>query len=306
VLAATPIIYSESTIPSGVHSGQGDSLFIYHDARAEQQRWVFAQSEWDGWVQNVKYGLGTFNNKVVDHSWIYPNYGHGFLDPVMGIVLWAGVAIVGLALIRRRRDDEGALLMLGGFIVLWLSFAFLVNKAPNYTRLLITLPFVAYLVVEALRFATDRWRSVRFAPQAIVGAFVVAVVALNLSFAWDYVQVGRKQGEPIGSTGRYAAAHDDVPGQKFYIASSEAEPYYVWGNVGPGNDRLALFTKPGLVQTPIDPQTVKDFRAAPPFALFMRREVWKPVAAQLATLYPRGRIRNVTPDGTRVVLVVPS
>lgn len=306
VLAAAPIIYSESTIPAGEHSGQGDSLFIYHDARAEQQRWVFAQSEWDGWVQNVKYGLGTFNNKVVDHSWIYPNYGHGFLDPVMGIVLWAGVAIVGLALIRRRRDDEGALLMLGGFLVLWLSFAFLVNKAPNYTRLLVTLPFVAYLVVEALRFATDRWRSVRFAPQAIVGAFVAAVVALNLSFAWDYVQVGRKNGDPIGSTGRYAAAHDDVPGQKFYVVSSESQPYYVWGNVGPGNERLALFTKPGLVQTPIDPQTVRDFRAVPPFALFMRREVWQPVAAQLATRYPRGRIRNVTPDGTRVVLVVPS
>jgi Dolichyl-phosphate-mannose-protein mannosyltransferase len=306
VLAATPIIYSESTIPSSEHSGQGDSLFIYHDARAEQQRWVFANSEWDGWVQNVKYGLGTFNNHVVDHSWIYPNYGHGFLDPLTGIVLWAGVGIVGLALIRRRRDDEGALLMLGGFIALWLAFAFLVNKAPNYTRLLITLPFVAYLVVEALRWASARWRSVPFAPQLIVGTFVVAVVALNVSAAWDYIQVGRKQGEPIGSTGRYAAAHDNVPGQKFYIASSESEPYYEWGNVGPGNDRLALFTRPGLVQTPIDPQAVRDFRAVPPFALFMRRDVWQPVAGQLATLYPRGRIRNVTPDGTRVVLVVPS
>lgn len=306
VLAATPIIYSESTIPPNERSGQRDSLFIYDDARVEQQRWVFAQSEFDGWVKNVKNGLGTFNSEVVDHSWIYPNYGHGFLDPVTGIVLWAGIGIVGLALIRRRRDDEGALLMLGGFIVLWLSFALLVNKAPNYTRLLITLPFVAYLVVEALRWATDRWRSVRFAPQLIVGAFVTAVVALNLSFAWDFIQLGREQGDPIGSTGRFAASLDDVPGQTFYIASSEAQPYYVWGNVGPGNDRLALFTKPGLVQTPIDPQAMNGFRAAPPFALFMRREVWQPVAAQLGTLYPRGRIRNVTPDGSRVVLIVPS
>ena len=93
--------------------------------------------------------------------------------------------------------------MLGGFLVLWLAFALLVNKAPNYTRLLITLPFVAYLVVEALRWATNRWRSVRFAPQLIVGVFVVAVVALNVSAAWDYVQLGRKEGEPIGSTGRF-------------------------------------------------------------------------------------------------------
>lgn len=305
VLAATPIIYSESTIPSGEHSGQGDSLFIYKDARLEQQRWVFAQSEWDGWVQNVKYGLGTFNSKVVDHSWIYPNYGHGFLDPVMGIVLWAGVGIVGLALIRRRREDEGALLMLGGFIVLWLSFALLVNKAPNYTRLLITLPFVAYLCVEALRFATNRWRSIPLAPQLIVGAFVVAVVALNLSFARDYIQVGRKSGDPIGSTGRFAARLDDVPGMKLYIASSDQEPYYEWGNVGPGNDRLASFTKQNVVQTPIDPQVLNAFRAVPPFALFMRRDLWQSQATRLATLYPRGRIRNVMPDGERVVLEVP-
>jgi hypothetical protein len=305
-LAATPIIYSESTIPSTTHSGQDDSLFIYHDARVEQQQWVFAQSEFDGWVKNIKFGLGTFNSKVVDHSWIYPNYGHGFLDPLMGIVLWVGVAVVGLALIRRRRDDEGALLMLGGFLVLWLSFAFLVNKAPNYTRLLIALPFVAYLVVEALRWATNRWRSVRYAPQAIVGVFVVAVVALNVSAARDYVQLGRKDGDPIGSTGRYAHAHQNVPGQKFYVVSSETQPYYVWGNLGPGNDRLARFTKPNLVQSPIDPTTLKDFRGVPPFALFMRREVWQPLAAQLAELYPRGQIRNVTPDGARVVLVVPS
>lgn len=197
--------------------------------------------------------------------------------------------------------------MLGGFFVLWLSFALLVNKAPNYTRLLITLPFVAYLVVEALRWATNRWRSVRYAPQLIVGVFVVAVVALNVSAARDYIQLGRKQGEPIGSTGRYARAHENVPGQKFYVASSEAQPYYVWGNLGPDNDRLGRFLRNGsVVQGPVDPTALKDFRAVPPFELFMRREVWQPVAAQLAELYPRGQIRNVMPDGSRVVLVVPS
>jgi hypothetical protein len=308
VLAATPIVYSESTIPPSVHSGQGDSLFIYHDGRVVQQQWVFGQSELGAWWKNVKFGLGTFNNHVVDHSWIYPNYGHGFLDPLMGIVLWVGVAIVGLGLIRRRREDESALLMLGSFIVLWLSFALLVNKAPNYTRLLITLPFVAYLVVEALRWATNRWRSVRFAPQLIVGAFVVAVVALNVAIAWDYVQAGRKHGEPIGSTGRYAAAHNDVPGQRLYVASSDAQPYYEWGDLGGyRNDRLALFTKPPLsVQPAVDPSTLKTFAAAPPFVLFMRREAWQLFATDLAARFPRGMIRNVTPDGSRVALVVPA
>jgi len=305
VLAATPIVYSESTIPSSEHSGQGDSLFVYSNARTIQQHWVFADSELAGWWQNVKFGLGTFNSTVVDHSWIYPNYGHGFLDPLMGIVLWLGVAVVGLSLIRRRREDEGALLMLGGFIALWLAFAFLVNKAPNYTRLLITLPFVAYLVVEALRWATTRWRSVRFAPQLIVGAFVVAVVALNLSAAWDYVQLGREQGDPIGGTGRYAEAHRNVPGQKYFVATSDASPYYVWGGPSTSIDRIAIFSKP-VTPHVLDPRDLTRLSVSPPFALFMRREIWLPVSAQLAEKYPRGRIRNVSRDGARVVFEVPS
>jgi hypothetical protein len=223
----------------------------------------------------------------------------------MGIVLWLGVAVVGLSLIRRRREDEGALLMLGGFIALWLAFAFLVNKAPNYTRLLITLPFVAYLVVEALRWATTRWRSVRFAPQLIVGAFVVAVVALNLSAAWDYVQLGREQGDPIGGTGRYAEAHRNVPGQKYFVATSDASPYYVWGGPSTSIDRIAIFSKP-VTPHVLDPRDLTRLSVSPPFALFMRREIWLPVSAQLAEKYPRGRIRNVSRDGARVVFEVPS
>ena len=305
VLAATPIIYSESTIPSSTDSGQSDSLFVYADARAMQQYWVGAPTQLDGWLKNVKYGLGTFNNEVVDHSWIYPNYGHGFVDPLTGIVLWVGVAVVGLALIRRRREDEGGLLMLGGFIALWLSFALLVNKAPNYTRLLVTLPFVAYLVVEALRWATNRWRSVRYAPQLIVGTFVVAVVALNLSAAWDFVQLGRKDGDPIGSTGRYAQVHRNDPGQKYFIATSEGSPYYVWGGIATSLDRISAFSKPSVVPHAVDPRDLARVTVTPPVALFMRRGVWQPVAAQLAERYPRGRIRNVTPDGMYVVLEVP-
>jgi hypothetical protein len=44
----------------------------------------------------------------------------------------------------------------------------------------------------------------------------------------------------------------------------------------------------------------------PPFAVFMTRAAWTEAAKELADRYPRGRIRNVTPDGVRVVLDVPS
>ena len=306
VLSATPIIYAESQIPAAQIRQEGGlrvSLMIYPEGRAQQQFWVFADSEWDGWKTNVRMGLETFNSRFVDHGWIYVNNGHGFVDPVTGIVLWLGVGLVGVALIRRRRDDPGAVLMLGGFLFLYLSFALLVNKAPNYTRLLVTLPFVAYFVTEAVRWGANRWRSVRYAPQILVAGFLAAVVALNLSAARDYIQQGRRNGDPIGSTVRYVSAHKKIPGERFYVASTESDPYYDWGA---GWDRLERFAKPEQLPPLVDPRQLRTFQAAPPFALLMRRDEWLAASADLARAYPRGRIRNVTPDGTRIVLEVPS
>jgi Dolichyl-phosphate-mannose-protein mannosyltransferase len=305
LLTALPISYSESQVPAAERSGQTDGLLIYNTARETQKDWVFAHSQLSGYLTNVKYGLTTFNNTVVDHGWIYVNPGHGFVDPLTGILLWLGVGVVAIGLIRRRREDEGALLMLVGFLVLWLSFAFAVNKAPNYTRLLVTLPFVAFFVVESLRWLVDRWRSTRYGPPVLVGAFVAALVVWNLSIGWDFIQQGRREGDPIGSTGRYVRAHENVPGQKYFVATSDVRPYYVWGNDTASLERISLFA-PKVAPQVVDPLALQQFSAAPPFALLMRREVWQPAAAQLAARYPRGRIRNVSPDGARVVFEVPS
>jgi hypothetical protein len=307
LLAATPIVYAESKIPSFEHSGQKDSLMVYEDARQEQQLWVSARSEWDGYKKNVEFGLGTFNSKVVDHSWIYENHGHGFVDPLTGILLWLGVGVVGVALLRRRREDEGALLMLGGFLVLWLSFAFVVNKAPNYTRLLVTLPFVAFLVTEAVRWLAGRWRSIPRAAAVIAAGFLAAIVVWNLAMAWDFVDKGRREGDPIGSTGRSIEARKDIPGQHFYFVEGPGAPYYVWGEIAPSMSRVIFFTKePGQIGGVTDPASLSGFNAPAPFSLYMRREAWQTAAVQLSDRYPRGRIRNVTPDGARVVLDVPS
>jgi hypothetical protein len=244
---------------------------------------------------------------VVDHSWIYPNFGHGFVDPLTGVLLWVGVGVVGVALIRRRREDEGALLMLGGFLALWLSFAFVVNKAPNYTRLLVILPFVAFLVTEAVRWLADRWRSLPRAPAVIVAGFLSVIVVWNLAIAWDYVQDGRRDGDPIGTTGRYVESRQDEPGLIFYMATSTQQPYYVWGDNNASSMRVRYFLdNPTQAGAAIDPGSLRDFNAPAPFSLLMRREAWQSAAAELADRYPRGRIRNITPDGARVVLEVPS
>jgi hypothetical protein len=311
VLTAGPILIAEQTAPpelSGGDTAQGAQLLITAEGRELQRRWVFADSWQEGMRKNISYGLTTFNSDVVDHSWIYENDGHGFVDPLTGILLWIGVGIVAVALVRRRAGP-GALLGVGGFIVLWLSFAFLINKAPNYTRLLITLPFVSYLVAVAVRAIGERvqrrWAFRRSVATVAVGAAAL-IGAWNVAIAWDYVQKGRKNGDDIGSTGRFIASVRDRPGQSFYLAANEGTPYYKWGTPSIWTERMRAFARSGQPVSVIEPMLIRDLRAPPPFSVFMRSEVWANGGEALRDRYPQVRVQKILSDGTLVVADVPN
>ena len=311
VLVATPITIAESHIPRpGVPSDfdpQHSTYLIYPEARERERQWVGASSVVEGVKTNIRWGLGAFNNTVTDNGNIYVNRGHGFVDPLTGILLWLGIGLVAVRLVRRELD-EGALLATVGFVSLWLASAFLVNKAPNYTRLLVSLPFAAYFVTVAVRWLAGRWRSLRAGPALVIGGFLLALVAWNLAIAWDYIDAGRRTGDPIGSTGRYVAAHDHIPDQKFFLATTENGDfdYYYYLAASAGVSRLQFFAADDTkVRGVVDPQQLPSFSASPPFALFTRRDAWERFAAPLAEKYPRGRIRNVTPRGDLVVFEVP-
>jgi hypothetical protein len=311
VLVATPIVIAESHIPrTGVPSDydpQHSTYLIYHEAREREQQWVGASSIADGVKTNIRWGLGAFNNRVTDNGNIYVNPGHGFVDPLTGILLWLGIGLVVFRLVRRELD-EGELLAAVGFVSLWLASAFLVNKAPNYTRLLVTLPFAAYLVTVGVRWLAGRWRSLRPGAVLVTGGFLAALVIWNLAIAWDYVDLGRRTGDPIGSTGRYVAAHDHIPGQKFFMATTENGDfdYYYYLAASAGVNRMQLFAEDDTkVRGVVEPEQLSSFTESPPFAIFVRRDAWERFAAPLAERYPRGRIRNVTPRGDLVVFEVP-
>lgn len=304
VLMAGPVLIAQHKAPPWTSDLQRQSTFLYAEGREVQRWWVSADTEREGWEKNVQFGLGTFNSIIRDHSWIYDNPGHGFLEPLSGALLWLGVVIVALRSVRRRKDPW-PLLMLGGFLSLWLVFALLINKAPNFTRLLITLPFVAYLVAEGTRWLVERWRPVRRAPAVLFSAIAIALLVLNLRIAWDFIDTGRASPEPIGAAGRYVQAHKDIPGMRFFISAGGG--FYVWGDDEISLQRLRLFAaSDDQVSQPVSVSELMAFQAPPPFALFMPRGVWESTAAQLSDRYPRARLRNITHDGARVVFEVPS
>ena len=109
-----------------------------------------ADSISEGIEKNIVWGLTAFNTDRVDEAFIYPNFGHGIVDPLTGALLWLGVLTVLLRAIFRR-GPPWSIFPLVGFLLLWLVFAFLVGQAPDYPRMLVILPFVAYLVTEGIR-----------------------------------------------------------------------------------------------------------------------------------------------------------
>src|SRR5262249_32255895 len=160
-----------------------------------------ASSVGAGIEKNIVYGLGTFNANVRDHGWEYLDIGHGIVDPLTGVLLWLGVGTVIVQLIRRR-GPPWPLLLVAGFLVLCLAFTFLVNEAPHYTRLLVTLPLVAGLAAVGVRtVATVVGGAVlRPGPGSVASVATAAVVALgawNGVIAWDYIRMGRAQGDDV-------------------------------------------------------------------------------------------------------------
>ncbi len=313
VLMVGPIFIAEQKAPPESEGHFRTELLLFPEGRELQQDWEFASSEWEGVRINIVNGLTTFNNNKVDHAWLYPNYGHGVVDPLAGGLLWLGIAITVVALIRRRAEPW-VLLPLVGFVTIWLALSFVVNKAPNYPRLLIALPFAAFFVTQAVRFVAEsitrygKRRGKAWAPYAAT-AFAVAILAglagWNLSIGYDFIQRGEREGQDLGGTGRYIEDHRDPAEKGFYLAAGNRYPYFSWGWPSMWTEWMRVFAHEDQVTAVISPRSVAGFRSERPFAMFMSRQLWTERAAPLRQRYPSGQVHDVMPDGRLVVFDVP-
>ena len=133
-------------------------LVIYAKGRALVRQWEGTSNTAAALRSNLWRGLTAFNNQLSDRGNIYVNPGHGFTDPLSGILLWVGIAA---AIKRRRAFDQFAL---SGFVTLWLGLSFLTTKNPEFERLMSVTPFLYYFIMNgllAIPYASGRWVSFR-------------------------------------------------------------------------------------------------------------------------------------------------
>ena len=311
VIVAVPYVVAYLKAPADLTHHQREALLLTRDGRELQKRWVFEDTVWGGIAKNIEWGLGAFNNDHVDEAFIYPNFGHGIVDPLTGALIWLGALTMLLRAIFRR-GPPWSLFPLVGFVLLWLIFAFLVGQAPDYPRMLVILPFVAYLVTEAIRLLAGAARLVamprlaRAAPAAAAGAALLAIGTWNGFIGLDFIHAGQLYGDDIGGTGRFVQSHSHIPGERFYISADQGSlNYYVWGTPDIWKQRLQMFTRDdSQVGGVIEPRLLPRFNGQPPFVIFMRSELWNRVKDDFQRRYQHIGVHEITPDGLHLAVGV--
>lgn len=288
---------------------QRQQFLIFQEGRELEKSWTGTENAQDAVVKNITNGLTTFNNKIHDQGYIYPNYGHGFVDPLTGVLIWIGLVVF----LSKGKKNQGGILAVTGFLTLWLLLSFLITKSPHYTRLLSVLPFTAYLTVSALAWlgricATAVKRICKANLPEIRSACILIgtaiIVAWNATIFSDFAILGFAQGNDIGSTARYIEEHLDRLPYAYYLAADSQYPYYSWGADYQWKTWLGFFVGNNQEFEIVKPEDIDGFNQKPPFTLFMNNNLWKRRAIKLKDRYPGIFVRHMKSDGSLVALEV--
>jgi len=209
--------------------------FLWQQAAREQERAYRGTATIRQALEiNATHGLLVFNKPYADQGLLYINPGYGFVDTLTGILLWAGVVAVIAVSVWRRRLSNGDLFGLTGFLVIWLSLALLITRAPDYTRLFIVLPFVGYFIGRFVQVCGEVLRKVWLRrgswllPWAVATAAIVAVACMNFLPVRAYYRAGARDGDGVGDTIRFEELHN-TENAAWLFAPGTSTQYFFWG-----------------------------------------------------------------------------
>lgn len=226
ILVIAPItIASLQNVKQVLNYPQGQFL-VTQAGILRQQRRTYTDNKLEAFKANIISGVSMFNNKVMDKGWIYPNSGHGFLDPISGVLLWVGVIF---SLIKRKSQMNTFFLI--GFVSLWTVFTFIINDNPTYSRSLISLPFVIYFLACGIRRIAGMLRE-SLGNTISIAAFIILIVA-NIMIYQDFINIHKGKGDHrLGATAHYLHEHKESP-QSYYVLTDDKHAFF--------NSRKALW-----------------------------------------------------------------
>jgi hypothetical protein len=303
-LVMVPWFITAYQAPPGTFAYGRQQFVIYPEGAQLQRQWNGAATTTEALLLNARNGLTMFNRPLHDHGYIYPNRGHGFVDPLTGMLLWIGALnVVWHIFTQPKRTDN--LLVAGGFFGVWLFMALITTKNPNYTRLLVLLPFIAWFtltglhaVVSGFMYYVGRFFELpaKRAVTLVVSMGVVGMSFWNLTILSDFVAEGLTQGNDLGGTARYVMARSEEPAHAFYLAADTAQPYFSW-NEPAWQHWVAAFAQQNQSVSVISPDTLAQQHLQAPFSVLTRADVWAAHRDDFSRRFPTATIHAITPDG---------
>jgi tetratricopeptide (TPR) repeat protein len=268
-----------------------------------------AKDRWgkDGVRHCIVNGLTVFNNDEMDQIFIYANRDHGFVDPVSGVLVWLGL-IRALMFLRRRLS---ILFVSTGFFFEYLIYSFLSFPSPDYTRLLVLLPFAGYFValgidllasfvgLLSLRFRLGKALNVKYVTFYCV---TVSIVAINLFIFGEYAAQSAVHGDDIGGLARYVEARKNDPDHVFIVVSSLHYPFFAWSDIDWCYRHLEPYISKKQENEVFAPDDVTAIKIVPPFTMFMSGTVWGLKQEQLKKMYPGLIVHKIADDQELVAI----
>jgi tetratricopeptide (TPR) repeat protein len=270
---------------------QKEQCLLYPEGRNLCMNWTQSKTVQEGIMKNILNGLTLFNNIAQDQAFMYQNPGNGFVDPLSGILLWFGFIWV----LFRLRGKTVAKFMLSGFLFEWLFYTFITSEVPNYTRLLVTLPFAGYFVANGIesisvflsRQLMHRKDSIGRTINGIVfPAANLFIVAWNLAIFYNYANWDLVHGDDIGGTLRYLEARQNEPDYLYILAACQKFPYFAFENPNSWKERIEPFMTAKQDCKVWGPDDVTAIKVVPPFTIFMDGDLWQLKQERLTKMYP--------------------
>ena len=264
-----------------------------------------------GLIFNIEKGLMGFNSREWDGGGMYRNPDHGFVDPLTGAMLWVGLLSVVLSWRAGRLPRYGDLLAVSSFVFLLLLLALVINQAPNYTRMLVALPFAAYLAAKGLKSVSQyAGRLIRaqvtIENAQLESAFLITgllVIGLwNFKFVGDYIQFSWEDGSIRGATARYLLERADDEDTDVFLIADDEYPYYDWGDREVWMDWVGFFTGPDQDAIFMEPDDFLDAPPDAPFVVLLSNDLFELARDRLDPQYPNLALQAMHPDGSVVAV----